>query len=362
VEQRIRTAGAAVSLNNVRHQYGDTIAVESVSLSIQPGELLALLGPSGCGKTTLLRIVAGLARQSSGQVSIGGRIVDALAPNARGAGIVFQNYALFPHMTVAANVAYGLRATGVSKKAALTAAGEMLTLVQMEKYAHRYPHELSGGQQQRVALARTLAVRPSVLLLDEPFAALDKNLRLDMQIEIRRIQQELGITTILVTHDQEEAMSMADKIAVMYAGKVEQFDRPEIIYDSPASLFVANFIGTANQLAGTVTHQGDHLTLHYGDSVILPFSSIATIISGAEHIVVIRPEGFALGLPMQGGLKGVVRIVMPLGAMLVYEVELAGGATLKIDVPRARGLSRFAVGDTVGLSIKPGASVNVFPC
>ena len=223
---RARTSptGAAVQMRGIRHRFAAVPVIEDVTLEIAAGELVALLGPSGCGKSTLLRILAGLQVQSEGEVCVGGQCVDGLAPRQRGVGIVFQNYALFPHMTVAANVAYGLEANGVARRPAALKAMQMLEMVRMEAFAKRYPRELSGGQQQRVALARTLAVEPRILLLDEPFAALDKNLRLDMQIEIRRLQRELNITTVMVTHDQEEAMSMADRVAVLNRGRLEQYD------------------------------------------------------------------------------------------------------------------------------------------
>jgi putative spermidine/putrescine transport system ATP-binding protein len=207
-------AGATVQMRGIKHRFGTVPVIEDITLEIAAGELVALLGPSGCGKSTLLRILAGLQPQSEGYVQISGQRVDGLAPRQRGVGIVFQNYALFPHMTVAANVAYGLEANGVARREATQKAMRMLEMVRMEGFAKRYPRELSGGQQQRVALARTLAVEPRILLLDEPFAALDKNLRLDMQIEIRRLQRELNITTVMVTHDQEEAMSMADRAGI----------------------------------------------------------------------------------------------------------------------------------------------------
>src|ERR1700761_2939069 len=223
-QARASQAGAAVQMRGIQHRFGTVPVIEDVTLEIAPGELVALLGPSGCGKSTLLRILAGLQAQSEGEVQVDGQRVDGRAPRQRGVGIVFQNYALFPHMTVAANVAYGLEANGVARRDAAHKAIQMLEMVRMEAFAKRYPRELSGGQQQRVALARTLAVEPRILLLDEPFAALDKNLRLDMQIEIRRLQRELNITTVMVTHDQEEAMSMADRVAVLNRGRLEQYD------------------------------------------------------------------------------------------------------------------------------------------
>ena len=227
----VAPAGRTLDVDNLTVRYGAAVAVDSVSLGIEPGEVVALLGPSGCGKTTLLRVIAGFVRQAGGRVLVDGVGIDHLPANQRNVGIVFQNYALFPHMTVAENVAYGLRARGQRGAAVGQRVERMLDMVQLGAFRDRLPRQLSGGQQQRVALARALAVEPSILLLDEPFAALDRNLRLDMQIEVKRLQRQLGLTTILVTHDQDEAMSVADRIAVMNKGKVEQFDTPVAIYD-----------------------------------------------------------------------------------------------------------------------------------
>ena len=220
------TAGATLHLEAISHRYGSATAVADVTLDVHGGELVALLGPSGCGKTTLLRAIGGFISQTEGNIRIAGKVVDHLPPNKRAVGIVFQNYALFPHMTAAQNIAYGLEARGAPRREIMARVDEMLALVKLQQLAGRYPKELSGGQQQRIALARALAVRPAVLLLDEPFAALDKNLRLDMQIEIKRIQRFSGTTTLIVTHDQEEALSMADRVAVFNQGRLEQFATP----------------------------------------------------------------------------------------------------------------------------------------
>ena len=357
----LRALGVDVVLEQINHRYANATAIETVSLEIASGELVALLGPSGCGKTTLLRIVAGLLRQSAGSVRIGGEVVDALPTNERGAGIVFQNYALFPHMTVETNVAYGLRARGVAAVEASASAAEILAMVRMSDYGKRYPRELSGGQQQRVALARTLAVRPRVLLLDEPLAALDKNLRLDMQIEIKRIQRELGITTLLVTHDQEEAMSMADRIAVMNAGQVEQFDTPEAIYDRPATLFVSTFIGTANLLAGRLSSAeggGYSVACEAGGSIALADALPCT--RSGRVVVAVRPEHLALTAPSDGAMAATVEMVLPLGPSLIYELSLANGSTVKVTQPRNAELQRWAAGDRVGVSLRAGSPAGVF--
>jgi putative spermidine/putrescine transport system ATP-binding protein len=355
----ISNSGEGIALDLIHHRYGGTTAVESVSLEIKPGELVALLGPSGCGKTTLLRIVAGLMRQSDGHVRIGDQIVDALPTNERGAGIVFQNYALFPHMTVADNVAYGLRARGAQIAQANATAAEMLKMVQMADFGKRYPRELSGGQQQRVALARTLAVRPRVLLLDEPFAALDKNLRLDMQIEIKRIQRELGITTILVTHDQEEAMSMADRIAVMHAGCVEQFDTPERIYDRPATEFVATFIGTANLFKGRLSKTDAGWSVLCADGA-LHFDQASPCSRTGAVIVAARPEHLVLSDSLTEGVAAQVEMVLPLGPSLVYDLRLSSGQSIKVTQPRNTEQARHTTGDKVCVNLRAGAPVGVF--
>ena len=351
---------ASLRLEHVTHRYGAVIAVEDVSLEVAPGEILALLGPSGCGKTTLLRIIAGLMRQSAGHVSIGGEIVDSLPPNERGAGIVFQNYALFPHMSVEANVGYGLRARGTPRGITADKVSRMLKLVQLEALGARYPGALSGGQQQRVALARTLAVSPRVLLLDEPFGALDKNLRLDMQIEVKRLQRELGITTVMVTHDQEEALSMADQIAVMNKGRVEQFGAPDEIYDAPATLFVAGFVGTTNLLPGQLTAQPDgryRVALAAGGVIDLPVARPCS--RNGSVLVSVRPEQLAFSSDGTG-IEATVRMTLPLGATTVHELMLGGGTPLKVVGGRTQSAPRSTAGQKVLLRLVPGAQPAVF--
>ncbi len=347
-------------MESVTHRYGAVVAVEDVSLDIAPGEIVALLGPSGCGKTTLLRIIAGLMRQSAGHVSIGGEIVDSLPPNERGAGIVFQNYALFPHMSVEANVAYGLRARGMPRGLIAGTVSRMLKLVQLEALASRYPAALSGGQQQRVALARTLAVSPRVLLLDEPFGALDKNLRLDMQIEVKRLQRELGITTVMVTHDQEEALSMADRIAVMNKGRVEQYGAPDEIYDAPTTLFVAGFVGTTNLLPGRLTAESDgtyRVALAGGGVIDLPGARPCS--RNGSVLLSVRPEQFSFS-PDGTGLEATVRMTLPLGPTTVHELTLGDGTPLKVVEARMQSTSRSLPGQKVFLQLVPGAQPTVF--
>ena len=342
------------------HHYDAVRAIDDVSIGIEPGELVVLLGPSGCGKTTLLRIIAGLIRQTGGNVAIGGRIVDRVPAYDRGAGVVFQNYALFPHMDVAANIEYGLRARGADRHARKGTVERMLRLVQMEGFAKRYPRELSGGQQQRVALARTLAVDPSVLLLDEPFGALDKNLRLDMQIEVKRLQRELGITTIMVTHDQEEALSVADRIAVMNRGRVEQFATPETIYDAPETLFVAKFVGSASFLSGRLhfATAGPRFQLDAGGSLELPGTVKAQ--PAGSVVLMVRPEHVQFAPLTDEGVSATVRMVLPLGPSIVHELVLADGTPLKVTTGRADLSRRFEHGERVRLVLVPAARVSLF--
>jgi putative spermidine/putrescine transport system ATP-binding protein len=356
-------AGAAVQLRGIRHRFGAMPVIEDVSLDIAAGELVALLGPSGCGKSTLLRILAGLQAQSEGEVHIGGQRVDGLAPRQRGVGIVFQNYALFPHMTVAANVAYGLEANGMARRDAARKAAQKLEMVRMQAFATRYPRELSGGQQQRVALARTLAVEPRILLLDEPFAALDKNLRLDMQIEIRRLQRELNITTAMVTHDQEEAMSMADRVAVLSRGRLEQFDSSTVIYDQPATPFVATFVGTANLLPVTLRVEGNRCDAVFSSGAVLALPHAGPCRTLGPALLAVRPEQWDWQSPQPGigagQLLATVQLAMPLGPTLIVDLQLDGGQPVKISLPRAQGTTLQA-GMRVALRLRPTAPVRTF--
>ena len=267
-----------IQLRGITKRFGDLVAVDAIDLDVVRGEFLALLGPSGCGKTTTLRMIAGFEEPTEGQILLGGKDVVGVPPNKRDVNTVFQQYALFPHMTVVENVAYGLKQRGESKAERRRKALEGLELVHLAERAEARPAQLSGGQQQRVALARAIVMHPRVLLLDEPLGALDLKLRKAMQVELKRIQREVGITFIVVTHDQEEAMAMADRIAVMHEGRVDQLGRPSEIYDAPATPFVADFIGDMNHLQGTLERAGAG-----GLAVTLPSGQvgIARVVSGA---------------------------------------------------------------------------------
>jgi putative spermidine/putrescine transport system ATP-binding protein len=352
-----------VRLEEITHRFSDFTAVSDINLDIAGGELVALLGPSGCGKSTLLRIISGFVRQSQGRVLFDDEAVDHLAPSGRGVGIVFQNYALFPHMTIAENVAYGLQAHRWPRGKIAPRVAQMLDLVHMSEFAQRKPRQLSGGQQQRIALARCLAIDPKVLLLDEPFGALDKNLRLDMQIEVKRLQREYGITTILVTHDQEEALSMADRIAVMSRGRIEQVSSPTEIYDSPQTLFVNQFVGTSNVLRGEFIGGpiGEPAVRLEGGAAIA-VSPNAKFQPGSKVIVSIRPEQLRMQpSSAQGAIGGTIKAVMPLGAHVVYDVALSDQASLKVSEPREAAGELRPIGMPVYLKPVSSASCHVFP-
>ena len=284
-----RARSTTVRLNELSKHYGAQPAVDALSLTIEPGSMLALLGPSGCGKTTCLRMIAGLVQPSSGEIFIDGKRITGTPVHRRNIGMLFQNYALFPHMTVAENVAFGLEARRRPRAETATRVAGALELVQLDGYADRMPSQLSGGQQQRVALARCLVVEPSLLLLDEPLGALDKSLRESMQVELRALQQRLGITTIMVTHDQDEALTLADRVAIMRAGRLEQLGSPAEVYQTPATRFVAGFIGVSNFFRGRVDYRDGQMGYVTTESGLV--LTIADCPPGRDVVTVaLRPE------------------------------------------------------------------------
>ncbi len=351
-----------LTLDAVSHSYGEALAVDQVTLEVRAGELVALLGPSGCGKSTLLRIVAGFINQTSGRVIIGDRVVDSLPPNRREVGIVFQSYALFPHMTVAENIAYGLEARGESKATCRDRVKEMLATVRMEGFGERKPRQLSGGQQQRVALARALAVRPRILLLDEPFAALDKNLRLDMQIEIKRLQRQFGLTAIMVTHDQDEAMSIADRIAVMSRGRIEQLGSPVAIYDEPETLFVNDFIGSSNRFAGSVeTVDAGIYGVRLASGALWQVASRRPFAKGDPVLVTIRPEQLTLtSAASPETIPVALKLSLPIGGELIHDVETSAGEAFKVASPRRPG-APLTLAESMHCALAAHAKPILFP-
>jgi ABC-type Fe3+/spermidine/putrescine transport system ATPase subunit len=322
-------------IEGVSRSFGSVAAVSDVSLAIEDGEFFTLLGPSGCGKTTLLRMIAGFTELDAGQIHIGEKRIDTLSPHRRNIGMVFQNYAIFPNHTVAGNVAYGLKARKVADQEIARRVGEALALVRLEAYGERWPHQLSGGQLQRVAIARALVVRPEVLLLDEPLSNLDARLRVDMRGEIRDLQQRLSITTVYVTHDQEEALAVSHRIAVMQTGRVEQLDHPEHIYRKPKNLFVAQFMGTTNVLRGIVSdREGDMVRVIAGASEL--FVADLDARKGETVSLCLRPEALSIVRPGVLGstgpacLEAMVTKTEFIGPLVRLEARLADGSTLRV--------------------------------
>jgi spermidine/putrescine transport system ATP-binding protein len=344
-----------IRLASLTKQFGGVRAVDGVSLTIRSGEFFSLLGPSGCGKTTTLRMIGGFDLPTGGTIELRGRDVTREPPDKRPVNMVFQSYALFPHLDVAGNIAFGLKRRGVAGSEIRRRTAEILELVHLPGYERRRTHELSGGQQQRIALARALVNEPNVLLLDEPLGALDLKLRKRLQVELKRIQMDVGITFVYVTHDQEEALTMSDRIAVMHHGRIEQVGTPEDLYDRPATSFVADFIGTTNLLAGIV--EG----VEAGAAVVRLDSGDACRVTadgrraGQAIQLSVRPEAIRLVATGSGGLPATVEQVAYLGAAVQYLVRTAGGQALT--VLAGRNDPRFAPEDPVELSWAPSDSL-----
>jgi spermidine/putrescine transport system ATP-binding protein len=331
---------------------GAARALDDVSLDIAPGEFFTLLGPSGCGKTTLLRMIAGFERPDSGSISLNGEVLDGLPPHRRPVNTVFQSYAVFPHMTVAANIAFGLQMQRRARAEIARRVAEMVALVRLDGMERRRPAQLSGGQQQRVALARALAARPAVLLLDEPLSALDLKLRSEMQLELKRLQTEVGITFVFVTHDQGEALALSDRIAVMRAGKVLQVGTPREIYERPASVFVADFVGESNLLPATRIDTG-RFRLGCGAELHADDGSC----HGLSVTLAVRPERAMLALAgAADGLSCTVEQIVYLGTDTTYHLRLADGAKLRVrEQNRASTAPMASPGDAVRVTVPPDA-------
>jgi len=348
-------------LDHLSKRYGDVSIVRDVNLGVRRGELLTLLGPSGCGKTTILRLVAGFAAPSEGRILIDGSDVTRIAPNRREIGMVFQSYALFPHLTIARNIAFGLEERGISRAKVRDRVAELLTLIRLPEAADRLPAELSGGQQQRVALARAVAWQPKLLLMDEPLGALDLKLRETMQLEIRAIQRELSITTLYVTHDQTEAMRISDRIAVLNSGRIEQLGSPTEIYDAPATRFVADFVGRINLMpARLVSVNGDETLIRVaGDVMRLPRRE-GLAASGAVTIG-IRPDRIDVGPSAphhELSLRGIIVERAFLGNVIELRTRLADGSLLLVET--RPGADPGEIGQEITLSWR-GADCRLFP-
>jgi len=353
--------GATLTIERVTKRYGPVAALEDVSIEVGPGEFFTLLGPSGCGKTTLLRCVAGFLRPDAGRIRCDGERLDTLPAHARDVGMVFQNYAIFPHLSAFENVAYGLRARRVAPAELVRRTREALALVQMESLADRQPHQLSGGQQQRVALARALVIRPRLLLMDEPLSNLDARLRVEMRTEIRRLQRELGLTTLYVTHDQEEALAISERLAVLSEGRVQQVGLPWELYGQPRTAFVARFIGLSNSLEGAVIGQaGAHAVLD-----VHGWRLLAPRVAAGRVTAVVRPEAVALladgdERPGWNVAEGTVVSREYLGAVLRYGLRLASGQVVYADVHKPDPQQLRKEGERLRLGFAP-ADVLVYP-
>jgi putative spermidine/putrescine transport system ATP-binding protein len=357
-----RSGDDAVCFDRVSKRFGAVVALDDISLAIRRGEFMTLLGPSGCGKTTVLNLIAGFFSPDGGDIRIGGERINDVPPYKREAGMMFQNYALFPHMTVAANIAYGLKARHVPAPEISARVRDALSLVRLSGYEDRKPRELSGGQQQRVALARALVINPKVLLLDEPFSALDKNLRASMQVELREIQRKLGVTTIFVTHDQSEALSLSDRLAVMSEGRICQIGTPEEIYRWPCERFVASFVGDANVLRGRLDQiDGAQAIVSVGAlRITVPSGPLAGVAAGAPVDLFLRPEQLVLIDPSEPCVSnGTIAAQVYQGGHVDVYVDCAdssrGRVLVRLSGPQAT--ARWPVGTRVGIAISAQEAV-----
>jgi putative spermidine/putrescine transport system ATP-binding protein len=343
---------AFLELTNVQKSFGRAVAVKDFNLKVERGEFVSFLGPSGCGKTTTLRMIAGFEQPTTGTIIMDGVDLTRKPPNQRNIGMVFQSYALFPNMTVADNIGFGLKVAGKAAPALKQRVGEMLALIKLEPLGERYPYQLSGGQQQRVALARALAIQPQLLLLDEPLSALDAKIRVSLRNEIRAIQRQLGITAVYVTHDQEEAMSLSDRIVVMNTGVIEQVGTPFEIYNFPKTTFVASFVGTLNAVPAAVVDAAAGILQVDGQQV-----RTAHTLNGASQVTLaLRPELLSIAPAANGGnrLVGRVENISFLGAIVRVQVRL-GETTLNVDTFNNPHLALPNLGDEVTISFAPEA-------
>ena len=345
--------GVGIQIDNVTKAYGKNIVIQGLSAEIQPGEFFTLLGPSGCGKTTLLRMIIGFNSIEGGEIRVDGKVINQIPTNRRNMGMVFQNYAVFPHMSVRDNVAYGLKTRHVPKAERYKRADEILKLVKIDDYADRMPTQLSGGQQQRVALARAIVIQPEVLLMDEPLSNLDAKLRVEMRNVIKRIQRQVGITTVYVTHDQEEALAISDRIAVMHGGVIQQIGTPKHIYQRPANEFVSSFIGLSN----FVDAENENGTLDFGCGYRVPMTTLRAD-AGRKVCVAVRPEEFLIRSAEEPGIPATVRSSVFLGMTQHYFLTLGEEKEIEVVVPSDRS-DLIPDGEKVSLQIVAD-KVNVF--
>ncbi len=350
-------AAGHLSLAEIGKSYGQVVALDGVSLAVESGKLLTILGPSGSGKTTLLKVIAGFELPESGTVLLGGRDLTEAPAAARNIGMVFQNYALFPHMSVHDNIAFPLQMRRTPRGEIATRVQQALDLVELPGFAERLPAQLSGGQQQRVALARAIVFQPQLLLLDEPFGALDRKLREAMQLEVRRLQKRLGVTTLFITHDQEEALVLADRIAIMRSGRIEQIGTPEDIYERPRTSFVANFIGESNILTGCVLgHEADSTVIELTDRQRVLVGSKGRAPIGRDVKILVRPERielFATRTPGLNRLNGTIVEAIYLGTSHKYRVQITTGFDLLLRTPVRADTAPGAPGDSVTVGFAP---------
>ncbi|WP_288925252.1 ABC transporter ATP-binding protein [uncultured Maritimibacter sp.] len=355
-----------IRFRNVTKRFGDFTAIDDLTLDIYEREFFALLGPSGCGKTTMMRMLAGFENPTEGRIEIGGQDMANVPPNLRAVNMMFQSYALFPHLSVYDNIAFGLKRSDMPKEQIPDRVNEMLRLTRLERFAKRKPHQISGGQRQRVALARSLAKAPKLLLLDEPLGALDKKLREETQFELMDIQEKTGTTFVIVTHDQEEAMTVASRVAVMDAGVIKQVDTPPAIYETPNSVYVADFIGDVNLIEGTAAKTGEHAyEIAYAEGVdpIKVTECEHEIAEGAKVTFAIRPEKIVVTQDppedRANAMQGKIIDIGYLGNLSTYHVELPGGQMVKATMTNASRISRrdYTWEDTVWLGFRSSAGV-----
>lgn len=349
----------AIHILNTKKQYDDNVVIRDLSLDIQPGELFTLLGPSGCGKTTLLRMIAGFNTVEHGTIAFDDKIINNIPVHKRNFGMVFQNYAIFPNMTVYRNIEYGLKNKKLPKAEIAKRVAEIMETVQITQYKDRYPDKLSGGQQQRVALARAIVVQPQVLLMDEPLSNLDAKLRIEMREAIREVQKQIGITTVYVTHDQEEALAISDRIAVMNKGDIQQIEIPEKIYSRPYNTFVAEFIGHSNRLSGKVIGQENGMTelsMPSGPNIHVP--GLKPLAAGKEILIFVRPEEF-MTVEEGQGMEATVKVKRFLGKYVQYIMDCGLESTVEVTADTSSTAHILEEGEKVWLGVNT-RRINIF--